>query len=192
MNPHSEDLDNAAAKAAIVELSKVIPQHGPPIHLVVVGGMAMIWHGLRQASQDIDVALGLDRALVEASYQVQERLGLPQGWLNASAAGYAPHIDIDECESVLHAGRITVFVPPVRVLFAMKVSPTSPPRVVDVEDAGSLWPRCHFVDEADARVYVQKRYPTTPLGEATIAAIHDAARSRRIEPPNLEPPNLGL
>lgn len=191
MNPRSKDLDNEGAKAAIVELAKVIPQNGPPVHLVVVGGMAMIWHGLRHASQDIDVALGLDRELVKAAYDVQHRLGLPAGWLNASAAGYAPHIDVDECQSVLRAGRITVYVPPVQVLFAMKVTSPTTPRQVDLEDAGSLWPRCHFASEVAARAYVQGRYPTTPLSEATIAAIHDAAQSARIEPPHLEPPTLG-
>lgn len=187
MTTPSEDLDNESAKAAIVELANVIPASGPDIQLVVVGGMAMIWHGLRQASQDIDVALGLDRDLVQAAHTVQQRLDLPPGWLNASASGYAPHIDINECHSIMRAGRITVFVPPVRVLFAMKVTSH---REIDQADATALWPRCRFVDAAEARAYVQDRYPTAPLSDATLAAISDAAQQPRLEPPNVEPPGL--
>lgn len=182
MTTHSGDLDNEGARAAIVELAKIIPQNGPEIQLVVVGGMAMIWHGLRQASQDIDVALGLDRELIDAAHIVQQRLDLPRGWLNASASGYAPQIDVDECQSVLRSGRITVFVPPVRVLFAMKVTSH---RAVDLADAASLWRRCRFVDAAEAREYVQACYPASPLSGATLAAISDVARPPRSEPPSL-------
>lgn len=185
MPPH---LDRDRAGHAIEELARVLGPSGPPIRLLVVGGMAMIWLGIRDVSVDVDVARGLDHEVAQAAHVVKERLGLPDGWLNASAAGYLPTVTDDECRSVMTRGRVTVLIPPVRVLFAMKVVAG---RRIDMEDASALWARCNFTSVNDAAEYVQNRYPHERLSPEVREAIDAAALSagRAADRPALPEPS---
>ena len=65
-----------------------------PAEIVLVGGAAILAnYGFREMTYDIDAVITASSALKEAVNTVGDRLGLPNGWLNAdfkNTSSYSP------------------------------------------------------------------------------------------------------
>lgn len=141
-------------------LDEVAEQHDPSgsRHIVVlVGGGLLAWHGLREATRDVDSVRRLDEELRAAVAAVAERHGLAPKWLNDHASSFAPEtLRLDDCDTVLDAGRLLVLGAPPRVVFVMKLYAN---RAVDQFDLRALWPMCQFVSARDAAEFYAASYP---------------------------------
>ena len=63
------------------------------IHLVVVGGAALIFAGLNRATEDVDsVMRRLPNRLIEAIRVVAERHGLPEDWFDTRPRHFIPKV----------------------------------------------------------------------------------------------------
>lgn len=123
------------AIADALELLSAELEGGGELHeLVIAGGAAIVLlYGARESTKDVDAVL-VDRAVREAAQQVAIRLGLPEGWLNDGAKGYAHGMSVGE--AVFQAGNLIVrtLAPP--QLLAMKLSAWRDD--VDIDDARLL------------------------------------------------------
>ena len=68
----------------------------------MVGGSLLAWHGLRDATRDIDSIRRLDVELREAVRRVAARHDLAYDWLNDHSEAFAPFgFDVEACEVLL-------------------------------------------------------------------------------------------
>ncbi len=67
-----------------------------PAEIVLVGGAAILAnYGFREMTYDIDAVITASSAMKEAVHAVGDRLGLPNGWLNADfkkTSSYSPKL----------------------------------------------------------------------------------------------------
>ncbi len=107
----------------------------PPesVHLLVVGGAAMMTYRPERMTTDIDSITALHRAVITAAQTVAAEHGLRRDWLNDQTAHLVPapaHID-----TVFQGRRITVSHPGAGYLLATKIVAGRPR---DIEDAAAL------------------------------------------------------
>lgn len=106
--------------------------------IIVVGGSLLAWQGLRESTADVDSIRKLDEETRAAVRAVAQRRGLDVGWLNDSAAPYAPQtLDIDECAVLFEHPCLRVLGLPLREVFLMKLWRADPQ---DLEDLRTMWP----------------------------------------------------
>ncbi|MDX2381295.1 MAG: hypothetical protein QNM02_16225 [Acidimicrobiia bacterium] len=130
-------LDGDAIKALIVEVAAELDDQAQR-RIIVVGGSLLAWHGLRDATEDVDSIRLLDDALREAVKTVAARHGLAANWLNDHAAPWAPAtLDVGACDVLFEQGKLCVLGLPLRDVFLMKLNRGDPPDLVDMR---SIWP----------------------------------------------------
>jgi hypothetical protein len=106
--------------------------------LVIVGGSLLAWHGLRDATQDVDTIRQLDDELKSAVAVVAARHGLSVSWLNDHAAAFAPFtFELERCELLVEHPALLVLGLPLRDVFLMKLRRADP---ADLNDIRALWP----------------------------------------------------
>ncbi len=133
--------------------------------IIVVGGSLLAWHGLRDATRDVDSVLRLDDHLRRAVQIVAERHGLASDWLNDHAAAFAPSwFDPETCEVLLTTPRLRVLGAPLRDVFLMKLCRGAPQ---DLRDLRALWPSVARLFESAAEVTQQfyEAFPAEPFDE---------------------------
>ena len=134
-----------------------LTDRGPKHTVTVVGGASLAWHGLRDATRDVDKATLLDRELTEAVARVAERHDLAPKWLNDAAAAFFPAtFEPDECESLLDSRTFRVLGAPFDQVFLMKLNAS---RAVDTDDLEALWPHCSFRSPEAAAEAFYDGYP---------------------------------
>lgn len=121
-------------------LTEVAEELAPPQRtLVIVGGSLLAWHGLRDATEDVDTIRHLDGGLEAAVAVVATRHDLATTWLNASAAAFAPHtFDLQRCETLVEYPTLRILGLPLVDLFLMKLRRAD---VADLNDMRTLWPQ---------------------------------------------------
>ena len=151
-------LDGAAIKALIVEVAAELDDQAERT-IIVVGGSLLAWHGLRDATEDVDSIRRLDDALRHAVKTVGVRHGLAANWLNDHAAPWAPAtLKVSACEVLLAEGRLRVLGLPLRDIFLMKLNRGDPPDLVDMR---SIWPliRGEFASSAEVMAAYYAAFP---------------------------------
>lgn len=67
-----------------------------PAEIILIGGASvLVNYGFRELTYDVDAMIRASSAMKEAINRVGDRLGLPNGWLNADfmqTASYTPHL----------------------------------------------------------------------------------------------------
>ena len=67
--------------------------------VLIVGGSLLAWHGLRQATEDVDTIMRLDAELKDAVRVVAARHGLAADWLNDHSAPWHPAtLRVEDCD----------------------------------------------------------------------------------------------
>jgi hypothetical protein len=150
-------LGAAAIERYLGELAAELTDRRPTHTVIVVGGALLAWHGLRDATRDVDSATRLDPALMEAVARVAERHGLAPKWLNDAAAAFVPAtFDHGECEILLDSRTLRVLGAPFDQVFLMKLYAS---RAADTDDLEALWPHCSFGSPEDAAEAFYDGYP---------------------------------
>ena len=130
-------LGGETIKALIVEVAAELDDEVERT-IIVVGGSLLAWHGLRDATEDVDSIRRLDDALRDGVETVAVRHGLTANWLNDHAAPWAPAtLDVDVCDVLFVQDRLRVLGLPLRDIFLMKLNRGDPP---DLADMRSIWP----------------------------------------------------
>jgi hypothetical protein len=157
-------LDGEAIKALLVEVAAELDDEAERT-IIVVGGSLLAWHGLRDATEDVDSIRRLDDALRHAVKTVAARHGLAANWLNDHAAPWAPAtLDVDACEVLLERGRLRVLGLPLRDIFLMKLNRGDPADLVDMR---SVWPlvRDEFASSAEVMAAYYAAFPNEDLAD---------------------------
>lgn len=137
------------------EMSPTGSQHT----ILVVGGALLAWHGLRDATQDVDSVRHLDEELQEAVRTVADAHGLAPAWLNHSSSGFRPQtLDEADCDVVMDLPRLRVLGAPLRQVFVMKMFAAREP---DRDDLIALWPHLSLTPE-EAVAEFWHAYPAAP------------------------------
>ena len=151
-------LDGEAIKALIAEVAAELDDQAQRT-IIVVGGSLLAWHGLRDATEDVDSIKLLDDALRGAVETVAVRHGLAANWLNDHAAPWAPAtLDVNACEVLFEHGQLRVLGLPLRDIFLMKLNRGDPPDLVDMR---SIWPlvRSEFTSSAEVMAAYYAAFP---------------------------------
>ena len=128
--------------------------------IVMVGGAFLAWHGLRDATRDIDSVTRLDSEVAAAAGRVADTHDLAGDWLNDSAAAFrTATFDEAKCQVLLDHPRLLVLAAPFEEVFLMKLYAS---RAADTDDLEALWPHCHFTSPEAA---VEAFYEAYPLEE---------------------------
>lgn len=162
-------------RAHLREVADELGGPGPRHTLIVVGGALLAWHGLREATQDVDSIRRLDDDLRRAVQRVAQVHGLAVDWLNDNAAGFRPFTFVEQdCDVLLDHPRLLVLGAPLDQVFLMKLYRVD---VQDYEDLIGLWPRCHFASAEEAAEQFHKAYPHAPEDPGLVAMITDIAQA---------------
>jgi len=151
-------LDGEAIKALIVEVAAELDDQVERT-IIIVGGSLLAWHGLRDATEDVDSIRRLDDALRHAVKTVAARHGLAANWLNDHAAPWAPAtLDANACEVLFEQGQLRVLGLPLRDIFLMKLNRGDP---LDLVDMRSIWPlvRGEFASSAEVLAAYYAAFP---------------------------------
>jgi hypothetical protein len=150
-------LGAAAIERYLGELAAELTDRGRQQTVIVVGGALLAWHGLRDATRDVDSATRLDSELAEAVARVAERHGLAPKWLNDSAAAFLPAtFEPVDCETLLDTQTLRVLGAPFDQVFLMKLYAS---RAVDTDDLEAIWPHCSFGSPEAAAEAFYEAYP---------------------------------
>lgn len=153
-------------------------QH-PQTRLIVVGGSYLAFHGLREATRDIDTITSLDQPVRDAIHEVATAHGLAPHWLNAHARPWTPTgLREEDCHVLLEHPYLLVLGPPPDQVFLMKLSASRAP---DLADMVALWPLCSFTDASDVVDKFYAAYPNEepdPFMADYVQTIINAAQSR--------------
>ena len=169
-------LDGAAIKALIVEVAAELDDQAQRT-IIVVGGSLLAWHGLRDATEDVDSIRLLDDVLRDAVKTIAVRHGLAANWLNDHAAPWAPAtLDVNACEVLFEHGQLRVLGLPLRDIFLMKLNRGDPPDLVDMR---SVWPfvRSEFASAAEVMTAYYAAFPNEDpaddpyLGDLVVAEL---------------------
>ncbi len=161
-------------RALLHELAAALPP-GSRQHLVVmVGGALLAWHGLRDATRDVDSVHRLDAELQTAARSVAVVHDLAPAWVNHHAAGFAPQtLRAEDCERLIEHPRLLVLGAPLRQVFLMKLF------------AGRDRDQGYRSRPGDLHALVARFERTRPVLEPTLAAQVEFAL-RRPEPSRRE------
>lgn len=150
-------LDREAILAYLREVANTLADTGPQHTVIAVGGSLLAFHGLREATVDVDSVKRLDSELKSAVARVARLRDLAPAWLNDSAAAFRPAtFDEAECEELLTRGRLTVLGAPLRQVFVMKLNAA---RARDHDDLVLLWQACDFETAEQAVEMYRNAYP---------------------------------
>ena len=83
-------LDGDAVRGLVAAVAEVLAPDGPRHVLVIAGGSLLAWHGLREATRDVDTIRRMDDELRDAVRLVASRHGLAANWLNDNASPFWP------------------------------------------------------------------------------------------------------
>jgi Nucleotidyltransferase of unknown function (DUF6036) len=150
-------LDREAILAYLREVSNTLADTGPQHTVIVVGGSLLAFHGLRQATVDVDSVKRIGSELKAAVESVALLHDLAPAWLNDSASAFRPAtFDEADCEKLLVKGRLTVLGAPLRQVFVMKLNAA---RARDHDDLVALWRACDFESAEQAVDLHRNAYP---------------------------------
>lgn len=150
-------LDAHTIERYLKEVAEELSKDGPQQTVIMVGGALLAWHGLRDATRDVDTVQRLTRELVTAITRVAGRHDLAPKWLNDSAAGFLPAtFEINECELLMETPTLQVFGAPWDQLLLMKLYAS---RAVDTADLRVIWPNCSFETTEEAVEAFNLAYP---------------------------------
>jgi hypothetical protein len=169
---HWTPLGQQQIRAYLHEVAGALGASGEQHVVVMVGGALLAWHGLRDATRDVDSVLQLDDELQQAVRTVAELHDLAPGWLNHAAAAFCPQtLTIQECDVFIDHPRLRVLGAPLRQVFLMKVRAG---REQDHDDLVAMWP---LVDLTPAQAVAEywEAYPSAPEDEYLISWIEDIA-----------------
>lgn len=162
-------LGAAAIERYLDELAAELTDRGPKRIVIVVGGALLAWHGLRDATRDVDCATRLDPELADAVARVAQRHDLAPKWLNDAAAGFVPAtFQPDQSETLLDSPTLRVLGAPFDQVFLMKLYAS---RAVDTDDLEALWPHCSFRSPEAAAEAFYDGYPLEDRDEFLAAHI---------------------
>ncbi len=133
--------------------------------IIVVGGSLLAWHGLREATRDVDSIRRLDQELRDAVHRVAVRHRLAHNWLNDHAEAFAPFgFDVEACEVMLETRQLKVLGAPFRDVFLMKLRRGSPQDLIDMR---VLWPYVEdqFATAAEVITAFFDAFPVEPPDE---------------------------
>lgn len=77
------------------EYRKLTGGHMPAEIILIGGASVLVNYGFRELTYDVDAMIRASSSMKEAINRVGDRLGLPNGWLNADfmqTASYTPHL----------------------------------------------------------------------------------------------------
>lgn len=157
-------LDGEAIKRLVREVADELVDSEQRV-IVVVGGSLLAWHGLREATRDIDSIRRLDVELREAVRRVAARHDLPYDWLNDHAVAFAPFgFEVEECEVLLDTPRLKALGAPFRDVFLMKLRRSDPQDLVDMR---ALWPyvQHEFASASEVVDAFVAAFPVEPADE---------------------------
>lgn len=146
-------------KRLVNEVADELGPLSPQRTLVIVGGSLLAWHGLRDATEDVDTIRRLDDELKSAVAAVAARHGLSVAWLNDHAAPFRPNtFELDRCDRLVEHPALLVLGLPLRDVFLMKLVRAEP---ADLNDMRAMWP--HVKDDfGTARKIVTAYYKAFP------------------------------
>ena len=133
--------------------------------IVIVGGSLLAWHGLREATADVDTVQPITGELRNAVALVAARNHLAVGWLNDHAAAWAPAtFNVDACDVLIDGPHLLVLGMPLRGVFLMKLSRALP---ADLDDMRAMWPHVaeEFTSAADVVAAFEEAFPLEPADE---------------------------
>jgi hypothetical protein len=169
-------LGAAAIERYLGEVADELTDQGPIHTIIVVGGALLAWHGLRDATRDVDTARSLDRQLADAVARVAVRHDLAPRWLNDSAAPFVPAtLQEDACEVILVRNTLRVLGAPFDQVFLMKLYAS---RAVDTDDLEVLWPHCSFGSPEAAAAAFYDGYPLEHRDEFLADHIRNIVETR--------------
>ena len=152
-----QPLDAATIKQYLGEVADELPGAGPQRTVTLVGGALLAWHGLRDATRDVDSGQRLDAEVAAAGKRVAERHDLAPKWLNDSAAAFLPAtFRYEDCDLLLDRPTLRVLGLSWNQVFLMKLNAS---RVVDTDDMEVIWPRCSFESPEAAADAFYDAYP---------------------------------
>ena len=155
-------------------LADLVPPTDPRPAVVLVGGSLLALRDLRASTADIDSVRRLAPPVQRAVVRLAQLHDLPPGWLNDSAAAFAPAtLAEEECSVLLDHPNLLVLGAPLEQVFLMKLFAA---RTRDVDDLIVLWPRCDFSSPEHAVEQFRSAYPheeVDPHLERFVADIAD-------------------
>ena len=159
----SEDLlDATAIRRYLDEVARELAT-GATHEIVVVGGALLAWHGVRDATRDVDSGKRLDADVVAAVARVAARHDLAPRWLNDSAAPFLPTtFEMNDCVVLLDTPTLRVVGVSWNDLFLMKLNAS---RAVDTDDMTAIWPHCTFESPEAAVDAFYEAYPLENFDE---------------------------
>lgn len=144
----------------LVLLNEQLKRNGVTGELCLVGGAAMILaFGNRNSTKDIDTLVFAPSNVRTAAAQVAESEGLPPGWLNDGAKGFASARETEASELMM-LSHLRVLVPTPEYILAMKcMAARAGLDAADRDDAKFLI--CHLGLKSAESVLeiVEKYYP---------------------------------
>jgi len=147
-------------RSCLLELADELGEAGTAHTVVLVGGALLALRGLGDATADVDSITSLNDELQEAIRAVATRHGLAPGWLNASAAPFAPvGLNEADCDVVLKQKRLCVLGAPMKYVFVMKLYAARAP---DYDDMVRIWPSAGFGSAEEATALFFDAYPHAP------------------------------
>lgn len=152
-------LDGDDVRRLVNEVADELAVAGPQRTLIIVGGSLLAWHGLRDATEDVDTIRPLDAELKSAVAAVAARHELSVTWLNDDATAFAPFtLDPERCEPLAEHPTLRVLGLPLRDVFLMKLRRADP---ADLNDMRVLWPHVSK-DFGTARHILEAFYEAFP------------------------------
>ena len=165
-------MEAAQIRQYLREVADELHPSGTQHVLVMVGGALLAWHGLRDATRDIDSVRRFDEELAEAVRRVAERHDLAPEWINYHAAAFLPQTFVfEECELLIDHDRLRVLGAPLRQVFLMKLRAG---RAQDHEDLVAIWPFAGLTPEQAVADYWEA-YPGAPDDEFLLSWVEQIA-----------------
>lgn len=158
-------LDGDQIRALLLEVADELGSSSQPHTIVVVGGSLLAWHGLREATADVDSIRRIDDELRTAVGIVAARHRLALDWLNDHSAAWTPAtFTIESCTVLLEHERLLVLGMPLRDIFLMKLNRALP---ADLGDMRTIWPHItdQFASAAEVITAFQAAFPLEPDDE---------------------------
>ncbi|MFJ6419283.1 DUF6036 family nucleotidyltransferase [Paeniglutamicibacter sp. NPDC091659] len=136
------------------ELERRLAARGVALNIQIVGGAALLLHGLLDRStEDIDARYASAPAVEEVAREMAVAYGLPVGWLNSKAAAFLPD------DAVWIAGKegssSAIWLADLQTLAAMKLAAE---RQKDIEDLGRIANALGITDPADLVRIAYEKY----------------------------------
>jgi hypothetical protein len=155
-------LSGERIRELLVEVADQLDPGAPQATVLIVGGSLLAWHGLREATEDVDTSTRIDAGLRAAVRIVAERHRLAVDWLNDHAVPWHPQtLHPEDCDLLVEHPRLRVLGAPLPAVFLMKLNRSQPQ---DVADMITLWPLV-AQEFPTARVATEAFYAAFPVEE---------------------------